>query len=150
MRERLKMQKFIEMKEAQEREVKRAKLEEAKIVEIAKEKAEAKGVKMQEEGADDELYNKKSHKPMPISENVKQQIQEIDSDLKSKRNKKDEQKRVDLKEFETDEQKRLLLEKSKQLYKQLPKSKNDVFAYELNWNNIYKHDVIEKVARPWL
>lgn len=32
----------------------------------------------------------------------------------------------------------------------LPKKKNEVFNYEVNWNELYKFDLIEKVARPWI
>jgi len=42
------------------------------------------------------------------------------------------------------------LEKSKQLYKVLPKHKSDVFSFQLNWTALYKHEVVEKVCRPWL
>lgn len=42
------------------------------------------------------------------------------------------------------------MERTKELYKRLPKSKEDVFNYRINWNALYKFDVIEKVARPWI
>lgn len=32
----------------------------------------------------------------------------------------------------------------------LPKSKEDIFKYQFNWNNLFKYDVIEKVGRPWI
>jgi len=43
-----------------------------------------------------------------------------------------------------------LLEKSKLLYVKLPKLKEAVFSYPLNWNSLFNLDVIEKVGRPWI
>lgn len=47
-----------------------------------------------------------------------------------------------------DEHKRKLLETTKELYALLPKTKEDIFKYQLNWNSLLKYDVIEKVGRP--
>lgn len=32
----------------------------------------------------------------------------------------------------------------------LPKNREEVFAFELDWDNLSKYKVIEKVARPWI
>lgn len=32
----------------------------------------------------------------------------------------------------------------------LPRNKDEIYKYNLNWNSLYKYDVIEKVARPWI
>lgn len=55
-----------------------------------------------------------------------------------------------MKEYLEDDDKRKILEKTKELYVKLPKSKEDIFKFELNWNNLFKYDVIEKVGRPWI
>ena len=60
------------------------------------------------------------------------------------------EKKPDIREYLTDEQKRLMLEKTKALYARLPKEKEAVFKYPLNWSLLFKHEVLEKVGRAWI
>lgn len=32
----------------------------------------------------------------------------------------------------------------------LPKKRDEVFNFPINWNNLFKFDLIEKVGRPWI
>ncbi len=32
----------------------------------------------------------------------------------------------------------------------LPKSKEEILAYKLDWNSLLRHDIVERVARPWI
>ena len=43
-----------------------------------------------------------------------------------------------------------LLEKTKELYKRLPRDRDSIFNYTLQWNLLLKHDIFERVARPWI
>lgn len=42
-----------------------------------------------------------------------------------------------MRQFLEDEDKKKLLEKSKQLYSKLPKKKDEIFSYPLNWNALF-------------
>ena len=43
-----------------------------------------------------------------------------------------------------------MLEKTKQLYAKLPKDRDAIFKAELQWTLLFRHDVVEKVGRPWI
>lgn len=36
------------------------------------------------------------------------------------------------------------------MYAKLPKNKEEVFKYPLNWGLLFKHEVLEKVGRAWI
>ena len=46
--------------------------------------------------------------------------------------------------------KKQILEKSKELYMKMPKKKKDIFEYNLDWSILFKHNTLERVVRPWL
>lgn len=96
-------------------------------------------------------YLIKKHKPLAkLSENIVQNIKNIESEVKQKRGDKKEGPSVNLKDYLEDEDKKKILEKTKELYKKLPKSKEDIFAFQLNWNYLFKYEAVEKVGRPWI
>ncbi|CDW73846.1 UNKNOWN [Stylonychia lemnae] len=108
--------------------------------------------------ADYENYQMKKHKPLAkLSENIVQNIRNIESEVRSKGSRHDRdgersrrEQKVNLKEYLEDDEKKKILEKTKELYAKLPKTKEDIFKFQLNWNNLFMHDVIEKVGRPWI
>ena len=38
----------------------------------------------------------------------------------------------------------------KELYKSLPKKTEDLFAYKLDWDLLFMHDIINKKCMPWI
>ena len=97
----------------------------------------------------------KKHKPLTkLSENIVQNIKNIENEVKGRshrgRSKDKDKSKVDIKDYLQNEDKKKLLEKTKELYMRLPKGKDDIFAFNLNWNSLFKFDVPEKVARPWI
>jgi hypothetical protein len=57
---------------------------------------------------------------------------------------------VDIREYQQDEQKKALLEKTKQLYAKLPKDRDTILKAEISWTLLFRHDIVEKVGRPWI
>ena len=47
-----------------------------------------------------------------------------------------------------DQQKMML--KIKDLYKQLPSKKEDLFEYQLDWASLFDFEIITKICRPWI
>ncbi len=43
-----------------------------------------------------------------------------------------------------------LLELNKQIYKQIPKEKDELLKHQINWNIVNKYDILETKIRPWL
>ena len=61
------------------------------------------------------------------------------------------QRRIDIRDYLSDDVKRAILEKTKYLYiNKLPKDREDILKYQLQWGSLFKNDVLEKVARPWI
>ena len=50
----------------------------------------------------------------------------------------------------TDAEKRAVLEKTKELYKRLPKDRETIFKYQLQGPLLLKHDVFDRVTRPFI
>lgn len=76
----------------------------------------------------------KKHKPLAkLTDNIVQNIKNIESEVRQRSGRDGgsttDKKKVDIKEFLEDENKRKLLEKTKELYAKLPKSKDDIFKY---------------------
>jgi len=40
--------------------------------------------------------------------------------------------------------------KIKELYKELPKLKEDLFAYNLDWDALFRYEIINRTGRPWI
>ena len=40
--------------------------------------------------------------------------------------------------------------KIKDLYKQLPSKKEELFAYQLDWASLLDYSIITKICRPWI
>ena len=100
-------------------------------------------------GDEEEAKDLRKHKPLSkLSESTVQNIKHIEDQVKSRSGQGE--KRVDLKEYLNDEQKRALLERTKQLYAKLPKDREGVLKAELSWPSLFRHDVLEKVGRPWI
>ena len=78
-----------------------------------------------------------------------QNIKSIEAEVKSHQ-QRDHDKKADIKEYLADTDKRALLEKTKELYKRLPRDRDTIFNYALQWNLLLKHDLFERVARPWI
>ena len=78
-----------------------------------------------------------------------QNIKSIEAEVKSQQ-QRDHEKRADIKDYLTDAEKRATLEKTKELYKRLPRDHDTIFRYALQWNLLLKHDIFERVARPWI
>ncbi len=57
---------------------------------------------------------------------------------------------MDIREYQQDEQKKALLEKTKQLYAKLPKDRDTILKAEISWTLLFRHDIVEKVGRPWI
>ena len=38
----------------------------------------------------------------------------------------------------------------KELYTKLPKSKFDLFSYEIDWESLFDQDVISRICKPWI
>ena len=43
-----------------------------------------------------------------------------------------------------------ILDQTKALYSKLPKSRDEVFTYPLDWDELERNRVLEKVAKPWI
>jgi RNA-binding protein 25 len=43
-----------------------------------------------------------------------------------------------------------LLELNKQIYRQIPKEKDELLKHQINWNIVNKYDILESKIRPWL
>mmetsp|Transcript_20390 Transcript_20390/g.14719 ORF Transcript_20390/g.14719 Transcript_20390/m.14719 type:complete len:81 (+) Transcript_20390:1085-1327(+) len=50
----------------------------------------------------------------------------------------------------SDDRKKEMLEKTKKIYVKLPKSKDEVFTYAVRWDLLFTHNVLDKVAKPWI
>lgn len=79
-------------------------------------------------------YQMKKHRPLAkLSENIVQNIRNIESEVKQRNQHKDrsskESKGPNIKDYLQDENKKKLLEKTKELYMKLPKSKEDIFKF---------------------
>jgi hypothetical protein len=46
-----------------------------------------------------------------------------------------------------DEDKKKVLEKVKEIHSKIPKKKEEIFEFPINWNNLFKFDIIEKSVR---
>lgn len=42
------------------------------------------------------------------------------------------------------------INKIKELYKELPKKKEELFDYTLDWDSLLKYEIINKTCRPWI
>jgi hypothetical protein len=38
----------------------------------------------------------------------------------------------------------------KQLYMQMPKQKDELYSYEIDWESLFDHELIQSVCRPWI
>ncbi len=43
-----------------------------------------------------------------------------------------------------------ILDQTKALYSKLPKARDEVFNYPLDWDELERNRVLEKVAKPWI
>ena len=96
---------------------------------------------------------KKKHKPLTkLNESIMQSIKNIEQEVKQKTGKEGKDKKQGdlLKSYMEDEDKKKVLERTKELYRKLPRTKEDIEKYALNWNALFKVDAVEKVGRPWI
>jgi len=101
--------------------------------------------------------NEDSKIPAPempkLNESTMQAISKIAEETKAKsleeENEKNKAEKI-LEKIEKDEKVRKEIELAKQLYANIPKKKNDLYKYPLNWEIVEKYDLIEKKLRPYV
>ncbi len=42
------------------------------------------------------------------------------------------------------------IEFQKQLYELIPKEKDEIFKYTINWNTLFQFDILDNKIKPWL
>lgn len=166
IKERMKLKKFIEMQEEMERKQQENDQQAALLKLIADQRAE-------KEAREDALRNRTRFQPrteMPSKEPEKRwkhehvdprevlperrrlpssssssrsslspvSSQSIDSATKRANQEKSENIRAKI------------MEVTKSLFAKLPKNREEVFASDIDWDELSSHNVIEKVARPWV
>lgn len=87
-----------------------------------------------------------------ISEAAASSLKQIEADYKSRvGDTQESKKKVDIRDYLEDDRKRQILEKTKEIYvKRLPKAREDILAYQLNWAALFGKEAVEKVGRPWI
>lgn len=50
----------------------------------------------------------------------------------------------------TPEERQAQIAKIKEIYKQMPKAIEEVYAHDLDWDRLLELDVINKVCKPWI
>lgn len=85
-----------------------------------------------------------------LSDSIVQNIKNIENEVKNRQHRSDRDKVIDIKAYTQDEEKKKELELVKVIHAKLPRTREDIFKTPLNWNTLFKFDLVEKKGRPWI